>query len=229
MKKILLATALTLISAPALAQNISGEFSANVGLTTEYSFRGIDQNDEKMAVQGGFDYAYEHFYAGVWGSNVDFNAADDANLEVDLYAGFSGDYKGVSWDIGGIYYAYPGSNSGLDYDFYEAAVALGYDFDSFALSGSVNYSPDFFGGTGDAVYSAAYLDVPLPYDFSLSAHYGHQTIDQGTDYDDWSVGLGYSISGFDLGLKYVDTDLDEPTDCADGCEERVIFSISRSF
>ena len=98
-----------------------------------------------------------------------------------------------------------------------------------ALSGAINYSPEYFGETGDAVYYAANVDVPLPYDFSLAGHTGYQTIDEGEDYFDWSVGLEYSIYGFDLALTYSDTDLDEPEECADGCSGRVVFGVSRSF
>lgn len=244
MKKFLLLTsALCLTSTPVLAADyqgdpevlfpntgFSGEFSANVGFVTEYSFRGIDQNDEGPAIQGGFDYSHDNgFYAGIWGSNVDFNDGDEANVEVDIYAGLSGTLNNVAWDIGGIYYAYPGADSSLDYDFFEAAVALGYDFGLASVTGSVNYSPDFFGSTGDAVYSAAYVDVPLAYDFTLNTHIGYQEIDEGTDYTDWSVGLSYSYANFDFSINYIDTDLDEPNECADGCEERIIFGISRSF
>lgn len=213
------------------------EISANVGFVTEYSFRGIAQSDENMAVQGGFDLAHDSgFYAGVWGSNVDFNDGDEANVEVDVYAGHSGEIGGMSYDVGVIYYAYPGADSALNYDFWEGAISLGYDFDAFAASVSFNHSPEYFGDSGDAQYYALDVEVPLPAELTLSGHLGYQSIDDevafgiGDDtYTDWSVGLGYSVGGFDLTLDYLDTSLDEPGDCADGCEERVIFGVSRSF
>ncbi|MBY0355299.1 MAG: TorF family putative porin [Rickettsiales bacterium] len=37
----------------------SGSFSGNVGLTTDYMFRGISQTDESPAIQGGFTYKQE--------------------------------------------------------------------------------------------------------------------------------------------------------------------------
>ena len=237
-KLVLLGTAMcafTFASFPAQAA-MQGEFSANVGLVSEYSFRGLAQSDEHMAVQGGFDYSHDSgFYAGVWGSNVDFNDGDEAQVELDAYAGVSGEFdNGIAWDLGAIYYMYPGANSNLDYDYIEAAGSLGYDFGLFSLSGAVNYSPDFFAGSGDALYTAAYVDVPLPYDFTLGGHVGYQSIDDNTafgvpDYTDWSVDVGYSWQGFDFSLSYVDTDLDEPSECADGCDARIIFGISRSF
>ncbi len=237
MKKLFLGFSVIAMSACAFtvsanAETQLGDFtlSANTGLVTDYVFRGISQSDEGPAIQGGFDVGHSSgLYAGVWASNVDFNDEDEASVETDFYAGYSGDFNGFNYDLGGIYYAYPGADSDLDYDFFEVAGAVGYDFDVAALSGSINYSPDFFGGTDDAFYYAAALDVPLPYDLSLAAHAGYQTIDDGEDYTDWSLGLGYSVAGFDLSLAYYDTDLDEPEECADGCDSRIVAGISRSF
>ena len=79
-------------------------FSSNVGLFSEYIFRGIAQTAGKPAVQGGFDLAHSSgFYAGTWASNVswleDFNAYNRSSVEWDFYAGFkhaSGDSDGPS-------------------------------------------------------------------------------------------------------------------------------------
>ena len=227
--------ALALPFSPAHADESDFDLSANVGFVSQYSFRGITQSDEHPAVQGGFDVSHKTgLYAGVWGSNVDFNDGDEASVEVDVYAGYSGTVNNINYDVGFIYYAYPGADSSLNYDFWEASLALGYDFDVLAASASVNYSPEYFGDSGDALYYAANVDVPLPHDFTLSGHLGYQDIDDEVafgvqDYMDWSVGLGYSFKGFDLSLSYVDTDLDEPSECADGCDAKVIFGISRSF
>ena len=227
--------ALALPLSPAHADESDFDLSANVGFVSQYSFRGITQSDEHPAVQGGFDVSHKTgLYAGVWGSNVDFNDGDEASVEVDVYAGYSGTVNNINYDVGFIYYAYPGADSSLNYDFWEASLALGYDFDVLAASASVNYSPEYFGDSGDALYYAANVDVPLPHDFTLSGHLGYQDIDDEVafgvqDYMDWSVGLGYSFKGFDLSLSYVDTDLDEPSECADGCDAKVIFGISRSF
>ena len=95
---------------------IPGEFSANVGLFSEYYFRGISQTDDAPALQGGLDwYATVDegnglgVYLGVWGSNVDFNEAagiDGATVEIDYYGGLTGDIgsTALSWDVGFIYY-----------------------------------------------------------------------------------------------------------------------------
>lgn len=240
MKKLYTTLALsTLVLSPLSAQagEQIGDFdlSANVGFVSEYSFRGIAQSNENPALQGGFDATHDSgLYAGVWGSNVNFNDGDEAHLEFDVYGGYSSAYKGISYDVGLIHYTYPGADSSLNYDFTEGALAIGYDFDAFAASASINYSPEYFGDSGDATYVAAALDVPLPSDFALSAHIGYQDIDDEAafgvpDYIDWSLGLGYNLAGFDLSLQYIDTDLDEPGECSDGCDSRVTFGIFKSF
>lgn len=226
----------SIISAPAWAGDIiPGEFSGSVALTSEYVFRGISQSDEQPALQGSFDYEHDSgFYAGLWGSSVDFNDGDEASVETDVYGGVAGEIGNISWDLGGIYYAYPGADSSLDYNFFELALALGYDFEIFSVSASANYSPNYFADSGQSLYSAAYVNVPLPYDFSIDAHAGYQQIDDeaafgADDYADYSIGLGYNLEGFDLALTYIDTSLDEPGDIADNGENRVLFSVSRSF
>src|SRR5574340_1096378 len=70
-------------------------FSANVGLATDYIFRGISQTSHNPALQGGIDYMHASgLYAGVWGSNVSWIADSGAvatgsvTLELDTYLGF---------------------------------------------------------------------------------------------------------------------------------------------
>jgi uncharacterized protein (TIGR02001 family) len=237
MKNILLfsVAAFALIS-PAMAEDsIPGDFSTTVGFVSEYSFRGISQSNEGPALQGSIDWSHDSgFYAGVWGSSVEFT---DASLETDIYAGYTGEVGGLTYDVGAIYYAYPGADvEDNQYNFVEGALALGYDFDVAALSASVNYSPDYFAGSGDATYVAANLDVPLPFlpfDTALNASVGHQWVEHEDvfgveDYMDWGIGLTANIEGFDLGVRYIDTNLDETSECLDGCEERVIVSLSKT-
>ncbi|MFA7277110.1 MAG: TorF family putative porin [Pseudobdellovibrionaceae bacterium] len=238
MKKILLGLCALTLSSPAFADGstplLGGDLTGNVALTTEYVFRGITQSNEEPTVQGGLDWseASTGLYLGTWGSGVDFN---DATTEFDFYGGVSGNIDGITWDLGAIYYFYPGADDSLNYDFWELAAAAGYDFDVMSASVSINYSPDYFASSGDSYYAALNAEAPLPYDLKLTGSVAKQWIEDNTafgvgkDYMDWSLGLGYSFEGFDVSLKYIDTNLDEPSECADGCAERVVFTVSRSF
>lgn len=227
---------------------IPGEFAATVTFTTDYTFRGISQTDSGPAVQGAIDYSYMFkpeigVYAGIWGSDVDFDDGDEANLEIDLVAGLKGEISGFIWQGGVIYYAYPGAEvGGFHYNYWELAAKLGYDFGFAALTGGVNYSPDYFFESGDGLYLSADAAVPLkflPNDIGLAFHVGHQSIDNNArfgapDYYDWSAGINGKVQGFTLALAYVDTDI-KKGECFPGsgltktCEGRVIFSVSRSF
>ncbi|MEO0882841.1 MAG: TorF family putative porin [Pseudomonadota bacterium] len=121
-----------LMCAPALAQEeeegptfFGGSFSANVAITTDYTFRGISQSSSDAAIQGGFDWASDLFYVGTWGSTVDFNddlsnpvtgeeISDGSSTEIDFYGGFTPTVGDVSLDFGVIYYLYPNAPGGND-------------------------------------------------------------------------------------------------------------------
>lgn len=221
---------------------IPGTFSANVSLVNEYYFRGLSQTDDAPAIQGGFDYEVPlsepvALYLGVWGSNVDFNegsGVDGATMELDLYGGLKGNIgsTGLGWDLGFIYYTYPGADSSLNYDFVEAAGALSYDFGVAAVTASVNFSPDNFGNSGNAWYPKLAVDVPIAdTGLTFSGYVAKQYIEDnaafGTDdYVEWNLGLGYSIAGFGLSLNYSDTDI---SPSGDGNSEVILFSVSRAF
>ncbi len=88
LKKMLIATT-AFVALSAGTANAEG-LSANVGFFSDYVFRGVSQTDEAMSIQGGFDYEHETgLHAGVWGSNVDFNNAQDGSLELDITAGYA--------------------------------------------------------------------------------------------------------------------------------------------
>jgi uncharacterized protein (TIGR02001 family) len=219
--------ALNCTSVQATEQNTSPlEFSANVAITSDYVFRGYTQTDENIALQGGFDVAHKSgFYAGTWGSNVKFLDGDEANIEIDLYLGFANELSnGLSYDLGWIYYAYPGADSNLNYDSQELKLALGYAIDGLALGAEYYYSPDFF-GAGKAHYFTTNVGYTFANDISLSAHVGRQNFDDNdSDYTDYGVSASYALSGFDLSLNYSDTNVDTPA-----ADSRISFTVGKSF
>ena len=101
-------------AAPAAAAPPSDHtFTGNVGLFSEYRFRGISQTFGKPALQGGFDYAHASgLYLGNWNSNVSSGAGFPAgNLEMDMYGGWKKSWDDWGLDLGFIYYYYPGSDA----------------------------------------------------------------------------------------------------------------------
>jgi len=205
-------------SAPAMAEDNMGlEFSANVAMTTDYVWRGVSQNEEDAAIQGGFDVAHSSgVYAGIWGSNVD---AFGSTIETDYYLGWAGDLGPVSVDAGYIWYTYPGQDSGADIDFEELYVGVSKDFEMFSAGLTFSHDPD-----NDDDYWDISGEVPVG-DFAIAAHYGfYEKDDSADDYEDWSIGASTELGGFGFDLTYTDTDIDnDPT-----ADDRVVFTISKS-
>ncbi len=213
--------------------------TGNVTLTSDYRFRGISQSNEDPAIQGGFDYAWDNgIYIGTWGSTVDFGTADgfgfDGSLELDYYIGWGMDVTdNTSFDIGYIYYDYPGDDSDKG-DYQEIYGSISWR----GLTGGIHYSDDYYGGSGDFFYYYAGYSLGLFDDFlSLDLHLGYNDLDKNggflaTDEDsyiDYSIGVSVGWIGVDWSLAYVGTDLSKKdyfdTDLA---EDTVVFSMSRS-
>lgn len=150
MKKLALAVSALVVSGAATA-----EFSANIGATSNYVWRGVSQTADEAAIQGGIDYAHDSgFYAGTWASNV------AGGEEVDLYAGFGGEVSGLGYDVGVIYYAYPSANP--DIDFVEIYGSLSFG----PVTAGVNYTVD--SDTDDTAANESFIEGDTYYYVSAS-------------------------------------------------------------
>lgn len=83
--------------------------TANVGLTSDYTFRGISQNFRQPAIQGGFDFAHSSgFFVGTWASSISGNQYTNASMEWDVYGGYNGTINDeLTYSLGLINVAYP--------------------------------------------------------------------------------------------------------------------------
>ena len=137
MKKTALVTAavLAMTAGPTIAfaddAPAASPITYNIGVVSDYRYRGISQSKLKPALQGGIDYAQGPFYAGTWLSTIDwvtdsmkaYNNAQagmtppgamvstsGAPVEWDLYGGTKGDIikDTLSYDVGVLAYVYLG-------------------------------------------------------------------------------------------------------------------------
>ena len=109
---------------PAHADDNKLALSATATFTTDYVFRGISQTQGNPAAQAEFDATYGIFYAGIWGSNIDFGGTgfgqESPPLEIDYYAGITPSWQGIDFDIAGLYYTYPSAfDPGGNFDYFE--------------------------------------------------------------------------------------------------------------
>lgn len=215
----------------ASAQEISG----NIALVSDYVFRGVSLSDNGPAVQGGFDYSHGIFYAGVWASNV----VD--GIEVDLYGGITPTTGPVEWDLGVIGYFYPGADDDdAEFDYLELMAAPSFAVtEQLGIGAAVYWSPENYGDTGNALYLEANAELALNDQFSLSGAFGNQQIEEPNgpdtedDYNTWNFGGTFALHGFELDLRYHDTDIDADSDIENytygpaSYDSAVVASISR--
>ncbi len=131
--------------AAALPLLASAQLTGNVSLTTNYKFRGQDQDASKVkavkpALQGGFDYTFgdSGFYVGNWNSSVDWLSGN--SLEMDFYGGYKFKAGEVDLDVGALTYAYPGNSLGNTTELYGAAT-----YGPFTAKYWHTVSKDYFG------------------------------------------------------------------------------------
>lgn len=209
------------------------EWSVNFGATTDYVFRGISQSDEKPAVQGGVDFTYGIFYAGIWGSMIDFGDDISAEAEVDFYAGIKPEWRGITFDLGVIYYTYPDAKDGggeLNYVELKAGASTS-PIQNLTVGGTVFYSPEYTGETGEvwtfegsAGYELRKIGMLTP---TVSALLGYETGDEIEEYFYWNAGLSLAVDKLTLDFRYWDTDIDGG--CSGLCDERFVASAKLTF
>lgn len=188
------------IGAVAVPSVASAETTANVSVVSNYIFRGASQTGGAAAVQGGLDYAAESgLYAGGWASTIDFG--DEASYELDLYAGFAGEVEGIGYDVGYILYAYPDSQTNIDFG--EVYGELSFSMFAAGLAYTVHSeNQDALFDAGDIYYYVS-AGVPLADDFSLGLTAGYYDFDADGDpgfedasYAHYAVGLAKDAGDF---------------------------------
>ncbi len=241
-KKLLPATVATaLLAGASINAMAEPEISANVSLVSDYRFRGISQSNSDPAIQGGFDLEFENgIYVGTWGSSVDFGG-NYGSLELDGYIGWAMETEqGVEFDVGYIYYGYPGDHDvPEDGDYQEFYGSVSFD----GITGGIAYSDDFYASTGQyfyyyAEYSLDLTRVGLPEGWALDFHAGYSDFEDKEflsnnkdSYVDYSVTLSASYFALDWSVAWVGNDLDKEDywDANGLVDDTVVFSVSKSF
>jgi len=209
-------------------------FTSNVGVVSNYIYRGITQTGGKPTIQGGFDYTpASGFYVGVWGSGISWISdlytssggtagATSAGTEIDTYLGFRNTFAtDFSYDVGFLRYNYPGNyGTHTSADTNEVYGLIGYKW----ITAKYSYSlSNLFGAPNTS--DTGYFDLSANYavgdsGYTLIGHYGKQNFSGsgatvgGTSlsYTDYKLAVTKDISswakelnGTTIGLAYTNT------------------------
>lgn len=180
--------------------------SGNVGVTSNYMWRGLTQSNDKAAVSGGIDTELANgFSFGTWASSL------DGSTEVDIYGAYGGKIGGLDYTLGLSHYHYPSDATDDHFSEVNTSLKLGpvslgldYTFDS-----KDNSSAEF--SEGDLHYSLSASKKIKP-GLSLGGTLGHYDFDNAAG-DDYSYGqLNLSKGDFTLAVDKTSgrTDVDAP-------------------
>lgn len=218
-----LAAAFATFAAVSSASAQEAQVAWNVGVVSDYIYRGFSQTGEDPAIQGGVDVTYGSFYGGAWASSVEFG--DDTDAEFDLYGGYRTEAAGLALDVGVIGYFYINPPSGSDYNFVEFKAAASRAIGPATLGAAVYYSPDFYGADEQATYVEANAAYAIGSRWTLSGAVGHQSLDVGDDYVTWNAGAAFALTdNIAVDVRYHDTDVDGPLS-----DDRVVAGLKFSF
>ncbi len=216
-----------LISAPAFAEDSPHSISYNVGVTTNYIFRGVSQSQNDPAISGGVDYSHSSgLYAGTWLSTQKWvkgqGNSSSSDFEWDVYGGYKGSVGDFGYDVGLIHYSYDGKRIvANDLPTPETTEAyLGLSWKMLSVKYSYALSPYFIGwGTRGTQKTdgSDYLELNASQDigngWGLLGHVGHQRVENVSvaNYTDWKVGVTKDVGFGTVTLAYSDTNADTPT------------------
>jgi len=195
----------------------------NVGVVTDFRYRGISQTVKKPALNATIDYTHNPtgLYAGAFASTIKWiddaqNAASvsgSAPLEIDLYAGKRGEIGGgFTYDAGGLFYYYPNNKLAATGSAYTNANTV-------EAYGQVGYGPayikysyaftDLFGNadTVGSYYLDAGANQEITDGYVLNLHYGYQKMANTPDgtYSDWKIGVTKDFGLAIASIAYIDT------------------------
>lgn len=234
-----------LLATPAFAQDEADSgseseisISANVALTSEYRFRGVDLSGGNVAIQGGVDAALPSgFYIGTWASSLDETTVGYGSTELDVYGGWSGNVtEGIALDVGVIGYLYPDAGPG-DFNYVEFYGSAAFIFGPAEAKVGVAYAPDQDSlGSTDNLYLYTDLGVGIPNTpVTVTGHLGYTdgflTFTNDGKAFDWSIGAEVAFPNTPLSVSaaYVGAEGDIPVGAYNFVDDAFVVTLSASF
>lgn len=233
-------------AAPA-AETPSYTLTTNVGLFSQYAFRGVSYSQKNPVVQGGADFAHASgLYLGVWGSMLSSKAIQNAVGEIDVYGGYASSVGDFGYDVGLLQFIFPGGNYtglGENYQTLEAYASVSWKMLKLKYSHELT---DYF-GFNDATFGLGrgnskgshYLEASATFDvgagFALDLHVGRQTVRHYEEYNftDYRIGVAKDLGqGWRASLAWLNTNANSALYTIDGVDtgdSKVLASIVRTF
>ncbi|MDO9222747.1 MAG: TorF family putative porin [Caulobacter sp.] len=184
--------------------------SGEVGVVSDYQYRGYSLSGSDPAVQAGLTVSGpKGFYAGVWASEIaEYGVGadgDGAEIEVDLSIGRAFTAGGWDWDVALLRYGYP-DGSGVDY--FEVPLSAARTVGALTGTLGVSYAPTQanLGDEDNLYFSIGAAYAPEHWPVSVNAQIGHEDGAFADGKLDWQLGLAKTIGPVTVSLQYSDSD-----------------------
>lgn len=186
----------------------AADWSANLGVSTEYVYRGQALSDHDPAVSAGLDFEHESgAFAGAWASTIDLgNASGRRRVELDAYIGYRFEPIGpFGFSTSLIRYSYPDDTSSFDYDYNEVVIAATI-FERYSLE--FGYSDDVYGFDASGRNVELRGDWPVATYWVLGAGLGYNSVDASprSRYAYWDIGVSTRVSRLAIDLRWFDNE-----------------------
>jgi len=144
----------------------------NTSWSSQYVWRGESQSSKDMSPAIGVDLGHSSgFYLGAWSGSI---TNGTYGAEFDVYGGYAFEVGPLSFDVGDLYYLYPGESNEVQFNEYYFSVGteipLGMIAEDFSISPYVYlaYAPKWYGAnTPDVFYTEAGVEASIPGIFTI--------------------------------------------------------------
>lgn len=178
-----------------LSQFTHADTTANIGVVSQYHFRGIQQT-EGASTSAGIDYESNGFSVGTWVADV------SDGLEVDVYGSYSFRLNDdVDFGVGATTYQYSG-----DFDSAYNEINLSANFSGLSVGYNIGQWDGVVGN--EAATEGDYTVLTLSYEtnsftgtigvYGDDAEGEYFDLVYGTEIGGFDIGVGLLISGSDL-------------------------------
>ena len=229
-------------SREALEKSTGLSLGYNASWSSHYVWRGESQSSKDMSPAIGVDLGHSSgFYLGAWSGSI---TNGTYGAEFDVYGGYAFEVGPLSFDVGDLYYLYPGESNEVQFNEYYFSVGteipLGMIAEDFSISPYVYlaYAPKWYGAnTPDVFYTEAGVEASIPgTPFSLSYTFGNIDVDdlegdaeKANTVDSWDyyyISLNFGeVLGLDTSITYHDA----PGYKADGGQDGFFISLGHEW
>jgi len=218
-KKIILSTFASLLflsqAANAEIKIGKGSLTFNAGASSQYIFRGVDQNKDAASPFVGADFTHPvgdfNLYLGAWTGAQD-NVTGAGGQEIDYYAGITKSFGPATFDLGYIIMTYPGASIKSEKEVSEAYAKVTIAPDKKPYTFGAAYYVDDTGGYKNSTKEVAgsYYEFNATYNFGPAqglVSYGIFENDTQTT----TVSLSKEIVGIGFTLSYINAEREDVT------------------